>query len=105
MPLPGPPPGVVVVNWIAMSDSVHEEEERRQRAEARRLRMTVERIDATAPAPFDDGRSFEDRLADMTALCRAAWAVSGTEPTRLPRSQWPGAVFRILHAPAERASR
>ena len=36
-----------------------------------------------------------ERFAHMSQLCRAQWEASGRVITHLPRSEWPGEVFRI----------
>jgi hypothetical protein len=78
---------------IAMAD-----EERRERAKARRARgMTVERIASLdAPVAFHENESVEERLTAMTRLCRAAWLATGRPfpPSgRAQRASLPGEVY------------
>jgi len=39
--------------------------------------------------------SLVERFAQMSALCRAQWEASGRVIIDLPRSEWPGELFRI----------
>lgn len=82
--------------------------ERRARAAARASRpMVFQPITSLdeEPALHDDDTP-EQRLAAMAALCRRAWIASGrTWPTRVPRAELPGEVFRIDHADPRRAPR
>lgn len=41
--------------------------------------------------------SLDERFARMSSLCRTQWEASGRVITQLPRSEWPGEVFRIGH--------
>jgi hypothetical protein len=49
----------------------------------------------TAKPMLYEGLAPLERLARMTALCRAQWLASGRRIERRPRSAWPGEAFRI----------
>lgn len=79
------------------------EDDRRQRAEARRARgITVERITSLdQPAAYHAGESVEERLTAMTRLCRAAWLATGrplAPSGRAERASLPGEVYLPEHA-------
>jgi hypothetical protein len=72
------------------------EDERRVRAERRRRGYPGEVIAAGTPKPpLYAELSLLERLAHMTALSRRQAALSGAAQPPLPRSAWPGEVFRL----------
>ena len=90
---------------VAMGD-----EERRQRAEARRARgVMTERMEG-GDGPGDatrelDGMSTEERLSVMTALCFAAWRATGRPlppQGRAHRASVPGEVYWPEHCQVAR---
>ena len=84
---------------VGMSDA-----ERRARAEARRARMTVERVEALGEhSARHVGSSVEERLSVMTELVFANWIASGRElppQGREHRADMPGELYWPDHAGA-----
>lgn len=83
----------------AMMQALDREAERRARAEMRRRSYPGQVVASGTPKPaLYDALGPLQRLAHLTALCRRQAELSGTAERSLPRSQWPGQVFRIGEA-------
>ncbi len=68
---------------------------RRDRAKLR-AQMPGEVVSSGAAKPnLYAALTVSERFAQMSQLCRAQWEASGRVINDLPRSQWPGEVFRI----------
>jgi hypothetical protein len=72
------------------------DEARRERAEARRARgVTVEVLYGFPEDVPYFTTTIAERIAMTAQLTRAAWLASGRALPTLPRSAWPGEIFRI----------